>query len=181
MLDELRLLAKAKTLDPEALTEIHNAYYGIIFRYIIIRVSDHEIAQDLTSEVFLRLLTALREKTAPQNTLKGWLFGVASRVISDHHRKHYRSQQVELNEQLPAALDDPSETIDKALTWQNLEMAMGDLTNEQKEVIALRFGSELPIQQVAEMMGKSEGAVKQLQARAIATLSRKLSKFWHGS
>ena len=85
--DELTLLARARQLDPDALGQIHETYYASIFRYISFRVGDRETAEDLTSEVFTRLLTALRDHRSPQNTLRGWLYGVAARVVSDHHRQ----------------------------------------------------------------------------------------------
>ena len=73
MPDEITLLARARALEDEALAEIHETYYEPIFRYIVFRVSNQQIAEDLTSEVFVRLLSALRDHTAPQNTLRGWL------------------------------------------------------------------------------------------------------------
>ena len=92
--DELTLLARARQLDPEALAHIHDTYYTSIFRYVAFRVGDHATAEDLTSEVFTRLLTALRDKGAPQNTLRGWLYGVAARVVIpvDRHRRHIRAR-----------------------------------------------------------------------------------------
>ena len=173
--DELTLLARARQLDPEALAHIHDTYYTSIFRYMAFRVSDHATAEDLTSEVFTRLLTALRDKNAPQNTLRGWLYGVAARVVSDHHRKNYRAPQVELDEALVSADHDPADIVDRKLTQESVKRAMQDLTEEQRHVLSLRFGSDLPIQDVARTLGKSEGAVKQLQARAVAALARKLS------
>jgi RNA polymerase sigma-70 factor (ECF subfamily) len=173
--DELTLLARARQLDPEALTHIHDTYYTSIFRYVAFRVGDHATAEDLTSEVFTRLLTALRDKNAPQNTLRGWLYGVAARVVSDHHRKAFRAPQVELDETLLSSDHDPADIVDRKLTQESLKRAMQDLTEEQRHVLSLRFGSDMPIQDVARALGKSEGAVKQLQARAVAALARKLS------
>ena len=173
--DELTLLARARQLDPEALAHIHDTYYTSIFRYVAFRVSDHATAEDLTSEVFTRLLAALRDKNAPQNTLRGWLYGVAARVVSDHHRQTYRAPQVELDEELVSADHDPADIIDRKLTQESVKRAMQDLTEEQRHVLSLRFGSDLPIQEVARALGKSEGAVKQLQARAVAALARRLS------
>ncbi|HTP09750.1 MAG TPA: sigma-70 family RNA polymerase sigma factor, partial [Anaerolineae bacterium] len=154
---------------------IHDIYYASIFRYIAFRVSDHATAEDLTSEVFTRLLTALRDKNAPQNSLRGWLYGVAARVVSDHHRKAYQAPQVELDEELISADHDPADIVDRKLTQEDVKRAMQDLTEEQRHVLSLRFGSDMPIQDVARILGKSEGAVKQLQARAVAALARKLS------
>jgi RNA polymerase sigma-70 factor, ECF subfamily len=173
--DELTLLARARQLDPEALARIHETFYTSIFRYVAFRVGDHATAEDLTSEVFTRLLTALRDKHAPQNTLRGWLYGVAARVVSDHHRKAYRTPQVELDEELVSADHDPADIVDRKLTQESVKRAMQDLTEEQRHVLSLRFGSDLPIQEVARTLGKSEGAVKQLQARAVAALARQLS------
>ncbi len=176
MQNEHLLLARARALDQDALAEIHDTYYTPLFRYIAIRVSNREVAEDLTSEVFIRLLTALRDHTAPQKTLKGWLYAVASRVVSDHHRQRYRRPEVELTDTFMSDSEDPGEVVDAQLTWDNLQDALTDLTPEQQDVLALRFGQGLPIQEVAELIDKSEGAVKQLQARAVSALARKLGR-----
>jgi RNA polymerase sigma-70 factor, ECF subfamily len=173
--DELTLLARARQLDPDALGRIHETYYASIFRYISFRVGDRETAEDLTSEVFTRLLTALRDRHPPQNTLRGWLYGVAARVVSDHHRQAYRAPQIELNESLASHEYDPAALLDGKLTQETLQQALTELTEEQRHVLSLRFGSGLPIQDVARTLGKTEGAIKQLQARAVAALARKLA------
>jgi RNA polymerase sigma-70 factor (ECF subfamily) len=173
--DEVALLARARQLDTDALAEIHDGYYGPLFRYIAFRVSDQHIAEDLTSEVFMRFLNALRQRNAPSTTLRGWLYGVAANVVSDHLRKRYRAPQVELDAALVSRDAGPEEVVEATLAREDLRQAMAGLTEEQQHVIALRFGHELPIQEVARTIGKSEGAVKQLQARAIAALARKLS------
>lgn len=175
MQDELALLARARTLDPDALAQIHDTYFAPIFRYVAFRVGDRHTAEDLASEVFTRFLSALRDRTAPQNTLRGWLYGVAARVVSDHYRKHYRAPQVELDESIVSSESNPADIVEVMLTHEDLKQAMSELTDEQQNVISLRFGYELPIQEVARTLGKTEGAIKQLQARAIAALARKLA------
>ena len=173
--DELALLARARALDSDALAAIHDRYYAPIFRYVAFRVGDRDAAEDLTSEVFTRLLSALRDRNAPQNTLRGWLYGVAARVVSDHHRKHYRAPQVELDDSIVSREDGPAEAVEARLSRADLKRAMATLTEEQQNVIALRFGYDMPIQEVARTLGKTVGAVKQLQARAIAALARRMS------
>jgi len=173
--DELTLLARARQLDPDALGLIHETYYASIFRYISFRVGERETAEDLTSEVFARLLTALRDRRAPQTTLRGWLYGVAARVVSDHHRQSYRVPQTELDESLASNEHDPAAILDGKLTQETLQQALTELTEEQRHVLSLRFGSGLPIQDVARALGKTEGAIKQMQARAVAALARKLA------
>lgn len=174
MQDELLLLNRARSLEPEALEQIHDMYYVPIYRYVAFRVNEQQTAEDLTSEVFTRLLKALRERTAPQKTLRGWLFSVASRVVKDHYRKKYRRQQTNLDESLPSLSPGPDQQVELMLTNESLRHAITELTEEQQEVIALRFGYEMSVRDVAQTVGKSEGAIKMLQARAIAALSRKL-------
>jgi RNA polymerase sigma-70 factor (ECF subfamily) len=169
------LLARARTFDRDALAQIHDVYYGPLFRYIAFRVGDRDVAEDLTSEVFTRFLGALRQRTAPQNTLRGWLFSVAAHVTSDHHRKSYRAPQVTLDESLISEEAGPEEMVEAMLTREDLRQAVAVLTEDQQHVLALRFGHGMPIQEVAHTMGKTEGAVKQLQARAIAALTRKMA------
>ena len=175
MQDELELLARARALDGDALARIHDAYYGPIFRYVAFRVGDRDIADDLTSEVFTRFLASLRTPHAPSSTLRGWLYGVASNVVTDYRRKQQRAAPIELDETIASQEVGPVEAAEAALAREDLRRAVADLTEEQQSVIALRFGQELPIQEVARTLGKTEGAIKQLQARAIAALARRMA------
>jgi RNA polymerase sigma-70 factor (ECF subfamily) len=129
----------------------------------------------LTSEVFVRLLDAVRDRHAPQKTLRGWLYSVASHIVTDYHRKQYRNQEIALVETIESEVSSPAEQTIKKQTLEALSEAINELTEEQQDVIALRFGYEMPIKEVAEIIGKSEGAVKQLQARAGAALARGMS------
>jgi RNA polymerase sigma-70 factor (ECF subfamily) len=174
--NEHELLAGARRFDPDALGRIHDEYYGPVFRYALYRTGERETAEDIASEVFTRLLEGLRAGTGPTTTLTGWLFGVAARVVNDHFRQAYRAPMAELSEVLPDHYDTPTSLTVAALEREELRQALEKLTEEQQHVIALRFGQGMPIQDVARMMGKSEGAVKQLQARAVATLARQMKR-----
>jgi RNA polymerase sigma-70 factor (ECF subfamily) len=174
--DELILLNRARALDPEALAEIHDQYYAPIFRYIAFRVSDHQMAEDLTSEVFTRLLSALRDRHAPQNTIRGWLYGAASIVVKEHYRQQKRAQHTELDESLANDMATPDQAVESKMLRERVKDALTELTEEQQNVLALRYGYELSIREVADTMNKSEGSIKQLRARALATLSRMLAE-----
>jgi RNA polymerase sigma-70 factor (ECF subfamily) len=173
--DELTLLAGIQNRDPQALAQVHDTYYPAIFRFIAFRVGDHATAEDLTSEVFTRLLHAVNERSAPKNTLRGWLYRVAANVVADHHRANYRVKQVQLDERIQSNAVGPVEAASGKQLLAELSEALADLTEDQQNVISLRFGYEMSIKDVAQVMGKSEGAVKQLQARALAALARKMS------
>jgi RNA polymerase sigma-70 factor (ECF subfamily) len=174
--DERKLLARARRFESDALGEIHDEYYAPVFRYAFFRTGDRETAEDIASEVFKRLLEGLRAGTGPTTTLAGWLFGVAARVVSDHFRRVYRAPQVEWNESWGDFDDTPSTLTVKAVEREELRQAIQALTEEQQHVIALRFGEGLSIERVARMLGKTEGAIKQLQARAVAALARQMKR-----
>ncbi|MBE2222638.1 MAG: sigma-70 family RNA polymerase sigma factor [Anaerolineae bacterium] len=178
MQDELLLLHRVRALEPEALAEVHDTYYVPIYRYIIVRVNDPVTAEDLASEVFTRLLSALRDHTAPQNTLRGWLFSVASHIVKDHYRKQYRAPQTDLHENIPSTSNSPETHVDMKLDKEALHNAVTTLSEDQQNVIALRFGFGMSIHEAAKTIGKSEGSVKMLQARAIKNLSKKLKPGW---
>ena len=112
MQDELLLLHRAKSLDQDALTQVHEQYYDAIYRYVAYRVNDLQTAEDLTSEVFIRFLHAIQQKNAPQNTIRGWLFGAASLILKEHYRKKKRTQLTELNDAIPGEWMEPTEKLD---------------------------------------------------------------------
>jgi RNA polymerase sigma-70 factor (ECF subfamily) len=172
--DEMELLARARRLEPAALTEIHERYYDPIFRYISFRTGSVMVAEDLASDVFLRLLSALRDKNAPQNTIRGWLYGVAARVVADYYRKMARTEETMLHEQVAAQKALPEELVAQQLSAESLHVAMQTLPESQQKVLALRFGAGMRIKEVAKLLDKSEGAVKQLQLRAVAALAQRL-------
>lgn len=172
--EELILLNRARSLEQDALVEIHEQYYTPIYRYISFRVSDSQSVEDLTSEVFLRLLNALRDHNAPQNTLRGWLYGVASNIVKEYYRQKKRANLAALDESIPSNGRSLHQQLESKLLGEKLLTVMKDLTEDQQNVLALRFGFEMPIKEVAAVMGKSEGSVKMLQARAVASLSNRI-------
>ena len=175
MREEHILLNRARALDEDALTEIHDRYYGAIYRYISFRINDMHTVEDLTSEVFTRFLSALRDRHAPQNTIQGWLYGTAARVVKEQYRKQKRSETTPLDESLPSQAISPEQGVEKSMTLEQLRAALSGLTEDQQHVLALRFGQGMPIREVASIVDKSEGSVKMLQVRAIAALTRRLS------
>ena len=175
MQDELALLGRARAFDQEALGQIHDLYYDAIFRYVSFRVGNAQTVEDLTSEVFTRFLSSLNERNAPQNTIQGWLFGTASRVVKEYYRRASRAQLAPLSETIAAKGIDIDDKLQADLDKQLLHQAMAELTDDQQHVLAMRFGYGMAICDVAKNMNKSEASIKMLQARAIASLGRKLS------
>lgn len=176
MVDENILLSRARALERNALAEIHDRYYQSVYRYLSFRVAETQTAEDLASEVFTRFLSAIRDRSAPPNTIRGWLFGTAKNVLKEHYRKQRQVTWTELDETIMAGGErDPESHIEERVDKEMLREALGELTPEQQHVLALRFGYGMPIKEVAETVNKSEGSVKMLQVRAISSLTRRLS------
>lgn len=172
MEDELTLLHRARTFDQDALAQIHERYYTAVYRYIDYRVQDVQSVEDLTSEVFIRFLKAIRDRHAPQNTIRGWLIGVSKNVVKEFYRQKRRDNWSPLADEQASSTPSPAEATETILMNEQLREAIQELTEDQQQVLALRFGFEMPIRQVAEAMQKSEGSIKMLQARAVASLTR---------
>lgn len=171
--DDDKLLAGARRLDSRALAEIHDRYYPGLHRYLIYRTGDDDTAADLASEVFMRLLDNLHAGKSP-DSLNAWLFGVANHLVADHFRRQARRPQVALSDDLPGPEDAHNIEADKRMDIAAVRAALRHLTEEQQQVLALRFDRDLSIAEAAALMKKSETAVKQLQFRAVAALRRKL-------
>lgn len=174
MPDEDVLLGQARALDQDALAQIHDAYYAPIYRYISFRVDDLLAVQDLTSEVFTRFLAALRKPVGRPRSIRPWLYGTASHVVKEYYRRRCRQNVVALDESMAAEQPGPDQSAEEMCTRRELREAIQGLNQDQKMVLALRFGESMPIKQVASLMNRSEGAVKMLQARAVQALARQM-------
>ena len=164
------LLARARDLDAQALGHIHDQYYPALYRFALYRTSDPELAADVAGEVFVRLLDALHARRPPQTTLRGWLFGVAAHLVADHYR---RKPAAELSESLADSQSVPGEA-EANLARGEVQAGMRRLTEEQQQVLALRFGDGFSVEETATTLGKSVNATKALQFRAIEALRRVL-------
>jgi RNA polymerase sigma-70 factor (ECF subfamily) len=168
--DEHSLLARIQRYDQQALAEVYDRYFDQIFRYLVYRLGESDVAADLTAEVFLALVDALTAKKPPRVSLSGWLYSVARNLAADYVKEKVR--MVPLVDDLVA--DDVS-LMDQAYLAQLtpvLKQALLQLTEEQQHVVALRFGQGLSLAETAELMDKSVGSIKALQHRALASLAR---------
>ena len=169
-----QVLERARTYDAQALAEIYDRHAGPIYGYLFRVIGDAAHAEDLAGEVFLRLLQALRTSRAPRDNLEGWLYRVAHNLAMDLFRRQKKGPAVPLAEELVAQDSQPSDLVEDGQIKQQLRTGMRRLTPDQQQVILLRFAEGFPAAEVARLMGKSEGAVKVLQHRAVNRLRKLL-------
>lgn len=174
---EDQLIHRARRGDKDALREIYTLYFPPIFQYIRLRIDNVQHAEDLTSEVFLGMLKAFRGRNAPRKSLRGWLFQVARNVMSDHYGRTQRFTMTTLDDWLPSSDDvNPEIQLIRNIGREQARQAVQQLAFDQQEVIILRFGHALSIQDTASIMGKSPSAIKSLQFRAMNNLRRALQE-----
>jgi len=169
--DEQILLARARSLDPDALAELHERYYRMLYFYVLGRVGERAVAEDVTAEAFIRLLEAFHQGRGPERHLAAWLFRTADHLVADHHRARYRHPEVPLEEEWGSSREEEWEDV---VLQERVREALNHLTPDQRAVILMRFWMDLPLARIAQELGKSVGAVKLLQHRALAALAKRL-------
>jgi RNA polymerase sigma-70 factor (ECF subfamily) len=136
-------------------------------------VGHAEVAEDLTGQVFMRMLEAVRSGRTWRTSFSGWLYRIAHNLVIDYYRRRGRASFVDLDDVDPVRSEaDPLGAIEAKLDSERLQSALSRLTDEQAEVITLRFLEGLSIAEVATIMNKNEGAIKALQYRAVMALRR---------
>jgi RNA polymerase sigma-70 factor (ECF subfamily) len=196
---EAELVGRAKARSPDAWTEIYNAHYRAIFRYVKARVFDETTAEDLTSAVFVGALKGIDSFQYRGRPLLAWLYRIARNVVASHQRQllEPRGEGLKQGLDLPrrviwhlmrrsrrqeAPTSDPDLAIaassegDPATMVDRLDLrdALAKLPANQREVVILRFLVGLSAQEVAAVIGKRPAAIYSLQARAILALRQQL-------
>lgn len=170
--EEGLLLARALEGDQQAIMTIYETYFPPIYQFVRLRTADVFIAEDLASDVFVKLVDALRGPSAPRQSLRGWLFRVARSEISDHYGRTRRMPVQTLEEWIPAEGEALEPNLLRRMDIDRVRKILRMLAPEQQEVVVLRFGQALSLQETADVMGKSVSAVKSLQFRALDTLRK---------
>lgn len=168
--DSLEFLARLKGLEPDAIELVYQMYGPAILRYAYRQTGDWARAQDVASEAFVRLLESIGRYQPRGVPLVAWLYRVARNLVIDEGRRQRRWTLVPLQEAPEAGAEGPEFSAD----IQDLAQALADLSAEQRQVLLLRFREGLSGAQVAQILGRSESAIRSLQHRALETLRRRL-------
>ena len=170
------LIARAQRGDAQAVTELYQLHAPAIFRYFYFRVPDRAVAEDLTSDVFVKMIEGLPRYQDRGFPISAWLFRIAHDRVVDHHRRAAHRQAEPLAETLEAP-EAGTETQALARAEQErLISLIGALTDEQQTVVQLRFIEGLSLEDCAQILGKTTGAIKSLQHRALRQLGQKLER-----
>ena len=164
------LIRRAQEGEPVVIGAIYESYQPGIFRYLYYRIGNQQTAEDLTSEVFLRMIEKLPNYIGRNLTFQAWLFQIARNLSIDHYRRMSVRKDVQLEENLSGGGDEPLELIAEELTSEKLYRALVKLPETQRDVIVMRFVVGMPIGEVAQTLHKSKDSIKGLQRRALQAL-----------
>jgi RNA polymerase sigma-70 factor (ECF subfamily) len=182
MNNEAKLLQRLQQMDEQVLAEVYDTFNQEIFRYACGLLGNIDLAEECVAETFSRFLLAISNGGGPRDYLRAYLYRVAHNWINDLHRRQ-PPPELPLDEELKAdstllmsaqTFADPACAAVDALERQQLRSALARLTNEQRQVITLKYMADLENEEIAQTLNKPVGAVKSLQFRALAALRRML-------
>lgn len=172
---EIDLVRRAKAGEERAFAAIYQAYADRVYRFLRYRAPDQASAEDLTSEVFLRAWDKLDTFDPQGAPIGAWLFRIARNLAIDHDR--LKKPIVSLDEIPPQDQGAPASLEDRLsarLEGDRVMNLLDELTNDQREVLVLKFVEGLPTAQVAQVLGKRQGAIRALQMRGLQALGDRL-------
>ncbi|HET7735621.1 MAG TPA: sigma-70 family RNA polymerase sigma factor [Nocardioidaceae bacterium] len=172
----IALVDLARGGDTEAFGMLYDHYNTSVYRFVYYRVGSVSLAEDLTSETFFRALRSMGSFRWQGKDFGAWLMTIARNLTADHYKSSRTRLEMTTEDMTPhdSATDGPEGSVLSSLTNETLLRALKDLPTEQQECLIMRFLQGLSIAETAAVLGRSEGAVKQLQLRGVRNLAKVL-------
>lgn len=168
---ETKLIQRAQKGDQAAFGELYDRYVDRVYRMVSLRVSDEMVAEDLTSEVFMKAWDNLKGYRHQGYSFGAWLFRIARNAITDHYRTDRPAAPLELVEGTSDQAD-VEKQVRLAELSESLKSRLEALTLEQRSVLELKFLMGMSTGEVAAALGKKKGAVRALQMRALQSMAQ---------
>lgn len=175
VLEEKDLVLRACRRDSQAFAELYDIYADRIYQYVFYRVGDVAEAHDLSAQVFLQAWEAIGEYRWRGRPFSAWLFRIAHNLVVDYHRTKRETLPIEGEEfDQPLVAEGqgakPEQSAERAMTAERLQKAVAQLTEEQQQVIILKFLEGYSTKEIAQILDKRQGAIRGLQFRALTAL-----------
>lgn len=170
--DERTLVDRARTGDRVAMDGLYSLYFDRVYRFVLVRVGNPSDAEDLTAEIFIRVIEALPRFRWQDVPFHAWVFRIAyNQVVSHYRRGSTRAVRTSIEElDVIDTTEGPEAAVERQLTVAEVYTVVEKLPEAQRQVIMLRFGAGLSVQETAQSLKKSENNVKVLQHKAVAKL-----------
>jgi RNA polymerase sigma-70 factor (ECF subfamily) len=165
------------SLDQDGLATIFDEYAPALYKYLLRLGVGSQEADQIVGDVFVRLLDKLVEGQGPHKNLRSYLFQIAYHLVVDHARERQRIAPLEVALSMSNEMESVQSMAEENILLEKLTIAMErDLTEEQKNVIVLRFQEDFSLQETADIIGKNVNAVKALQNRGMINLRQAMSR-----
>lgn len=168
-MDERELISACQAGETERFAELYDLYADRIFRFIFHKTMQRDLAEDLTSDTFVRAIEKIHQFNSEKAQFSTWIYTIARNLITDHWRSYREHKDIEDVWDL-ASLDDIVDSAHKHLIGEKLHVALRNISPSNREILMMRFWQDLSFAQIAELTGKSEGAVKMTAGRALKKL-----------
>ncbi len=165
-----------RVFDPQAFSTVYTQYYPVVLRFVRYRLGDENQAEDITNDVFTRLLEAIHNRRGPDKNLKAWLLATASHAVNDTLRKSYRRKVEPLETDLIDRMPVPADIVETNENKRAIRLALSTLKPDLQNVLALRFGQGFSLEETAVLLKKKANHIKQLQFRALAALHQAMEE-----
>lgn len=173
--NETTLVQLAQKGNTNAAGTLYEMHHPGIFQYLFYRVGDVHTAEELTGEVFLKMVRALPGYRPTNNgTFRSWLYTIARNMAIDHYRRTANRPQTTFDDELGLASEDAGDAVEVKLTNEALQEALKQLPDIQRDVLILRFVENMTVEEVASMLHKTYDSIKSLQRRALVVLRQAL-------
>jgi len=169
------LIAEAQSGNPEAAGMLYDQHHQSIFRYLFYRTGDALAAEDLTADVFLKMLQFMPKFSGSLPAFRGWLFQIARNLSIDHLRRTLSHPLQQLPEDMHSLEELTEASVEQSLDTESLRNALAFLSPEQQDVLLMRFVEGMSLDETARTLHKSQDAIKGLQRRALLTLRSALN------
>lgn len=162
-----RLALRMKNGDPRAAAELYDELAGKIFGFCFIRVGTRETAEDLTQEIFLKLLDKIESFEEQKGSFVAWLWRLARNTVIDHYRTKTAPTFSDIGDEAAeeASVSEPHAHLDDKMEYERLKSLLSSFSEDEKNIFELRFVSELSYGEISEMLGKSEVALRVMATR----------------
>ena len=171
------LLYKVRKGDSEAFGKIYNIYVDKIYRFVFLKTSSKEESEDITGQTFYKVVEYISDSEKQIENLQAFLYRVARNLVADFYKKA-NIQTLEMTPKIEETLPDeqviPEKRIDQKLELEKVKLALKELNDDYKDAIILYYIEELPVREMAQIMDRTEGAVRVLIHRALEALRDKV-------
>lgn len=171
-----QIATSASKPGPEILAELFETHHDKVVRYILARVGNLAQAEDMASDVFAKAVEAFDNFQWRSVPVEAWIFRIAHNIVIDYYRKNSKSRNLPIEAAATKVGISTQDQVELNLEIKELAVALDVLTEQQRNILALRFGAGMSSEEVAQAMGKKAGAVRELQSSAVKKLRLAMDK-----